>query len=241
MPGVHKSFTSPTTVLQRTPATITVILAAGTAVILFLWLAVFTIHHLTGALPWTRAFVNVNGEANLPAWWNAGLLLLVSLGAFGSRAVAGQSPARRGWLVVAVVALIMSLDEISSLHERLGGLMLSTGMMLPTFLWLVPGVAIAGGLAALLFRAGPGLPVATRRPLLLAMFCYGGGALGVEALNGVMRDPDRRIFYLVGTTIEETVEMGACILAVAVIAAHLCRQIDAVGAALVRVPRVSPS
>jgi hypothetical protein len=241
---VPKPFTPtpPPTLLHRAPAMITVFLAAGTAVVLALFVAVFTIHDLTGALRQTRPFVNVNGEANLPAWWNASLLLLVSLGALACRLFTGQSPAaRRGWLAVGIVAVVMSLDEISAMHERLDDPVRAAGVSLPTFLWLVPGVVIAGALAAVLLWAGRALPSATRWPLLLAMLCYGGGALGIEAINGMMRDADRRTLYIVGTTFEETVEMGACVLAVAVVADHLCRHIDVTGTALVEGPRFSIS
>lgn len=218
---------SPPSTLRQTPITLTVALALMTGGILLSFVVVLGVNDLTGALTRTRVFVNVNGEANLPAWWNGTLLLMVALGALACRSLTQRpAAARRAWLAVAVVALIMSLDEIASLHERLAEPVRAAGISLQTYQWLVPGVLIAAALAGLLLWVGRSLPPQTRWPLLLAMICFGAGALGVEAVNGVLRDADRSFYYLVGTTVEETIEMGACILAVAVIADHLCRQLD---------------
>jgi uncharacterized membrane protein len=52
------------------------------------------------------------------------------------------------------------------------------------------------------------------RRLGLALIIYGAGALGVEAVNGWMRDRLWGGAYTIGTVIEEAMEMGACVVAV---------------------------
>ena len=52
--------------------------------------------------------------------------------------------------------------------------------------------------------------------MLLALTGYAAGAIGVEALNGLLRET-RHLFYCIGTAVEESLEMASCILAVGAI------------------------
>ena len=133
---------------------------------------------------------------------------------------------RRAWLLVAVAGLLLSMDEITSLHERLNGLVLSTGLTPRTFPWLIPGVFIAAARFLLLVRVGGALPSPARRLLLLALTVYAVGAIAVEAINGLLREV-RWLYYVMGTTVEEALEMAACILAIGAIVNQLTTQPEA--------------
>lgn len=61
---------------------------------------------------------NLAAEMNFAAWWAGVLLFVVGLFAyelFHTR----QGPERLGWLVLALIGMGLSLDEMGSLHERL--------------------------------------------------------------------------------------------------------------------------
>lgn len=204
--------------MARGPALLVVTLLSVTIGMVLVFGTVLVLHEYVTPMPRIRALVNINGEANLPAWWNSALLMTIGFGALAARAFETERPARRAWLTVAVAALLLSLDEIAGLHERLGAPVREAGIEVPTFAWLVPGVFIGAALATVLVVLGRGLPLPTRHWLLLALVCYLVGALGVEAINGTLRSADRLIYYWIGTTVEETVEMIACVVAVGAIA-----------------------
>src|SRR5918998_3455008 len=94
---------------------ITVVLVAAFGFVLWFHWYVAPVRQL-------RNFLHVNGEVNLPTWWNATLLLGVAFCAFAARIQERDSARRRAWLLVAVAGLLMSMDEIASLHESLSGL-----------------------------------------------------------------------------------------------------------------------
>jgi hypothetical protein len=197
---------------------VTVVLFTAFVVVLWFHWYVLPIRQL-------RNFLHVNGEANLPTWWNATLLLAVAFCALAARIQERDPARRRAWLLVAVAGLLMSLDEVTSLHERLSGLVLSIGITPRTFPWLIPGVFIAAAGFLLLVRVGRALPRPARRLLLLALTGYAAGAIGVEAINGVLRG--ERLYYVMGTTVEETLEMAACILAIGAIVNQLTTRPEA--------------
>lgn len=217
--------TAPSTDWSRQSVRLVVALAVVTAGVVGLFCTVVLVHEYVRPLPQVRTLVNVNGEANLPTWWNATLLLMIAFGAAVARTLEHETAPRRAWLTVAAVGVLLSLDEVAGLHERLSAPVKATGLAVPTYAWVVPGVVIAAIGATVLVVVGRGLPGGTRRRLLLALVLYLVGALGVEAINGTLLDADRLIYYLVGTTVEETIEMSACVLAIGAIAAAVASRL----------------
>jgi hypothetical protein len=112
----------------------------------------------------------------------------------------------------------LSIDEATALHERLAEPVSAAGIDVPTYAWVVPGAALAIAGSAVLLFAGRQLPSPTAGRLGIALAAYGTAAVGIEAINGWIRDSrgDSPLFTI-GTTIEEAVEMVACAYAVAVI------------------------
>lgn len=209
------------TLLSRRPTQLVVALLAVTFALVLVFGIVLIVHDSVTRIPRIRALVNINGEANLPAWWNGALLMTIGFGALVARAFEIERAARRAWLTVAVTGFVLSLDETVALHERMGQPVVEAGIRVPTFAWLVPGVVIGAALFVALVAVGRGLPRRTRRWLLLALICYLAGALGVEAINGTLRNADRLIYYWIGTTVEETVEMVSCVIAIGAIAGFI--------------------
>lgn len=69
---------------------------------------------------------NLGGENRVATWYSSMLLLLVSLGALGCFALELRQPLRGrerilsfGWVIIAVVFVGLSLDELGSIHERI--------------------------------------------------------------------------------------------------------------------------
>lgn len=200
-----------------------------TALVLAAFLLVFTLNKFGPELSGLKQVVDIGGENNLPTWWNGLLLLAVAVAAFRASAQRGPGgrplplPQRRAWLVIAAAAGYLCLDEIVQLHERLNGPVRATGLDLPTYAWLVPGVVIALTGCVVLARAARRLPVFTRRRLGVALACYFLGAIVMEGVNGLFsgRWLDIELVFAAGTTVEEALEMSACILALTAIVDHL--------------------
>lgn len=163
---------------------------------------------------------DVDGEGNLPTWWNTVLLVAVAALAWVSSRVAAESPRqRRGWLVIGVVALLLSVDEAARLHERSS--ILVSDLSIGTFPWLVVGGVVALTGTAVLVLESRSLPPRVRRRLGVALAVYLSGALGLEAVAGFFVRRDELSIAGVLSHIEEGMEMGACILAIWALLAHL--------------------
>lgn len=91
-----------------------------------------------------RRIFSVGLENNIGAWWSGGLLFLAGVHALdGYRHFRDQGIAKLAyaWLVVACVVIALSLDEIGSLHERVGqhygwwGLLPFGAIILASVIW----------------------------------------------------------------------------------------------------------
>ncbi len=79
----------------------------------------YEIESSSGLVKALRTFCLV-GENTCAAWWSGILLLLVGLHAYDGYPLFRERtrPAARGWASLAIIFIILSADEISSLHER---------------------------------------------------------------------------------------------------------------------------
>ncbi|MGF9661626.1 hypothetical protein AAIH25_07140 [Arthrobacter crystallopoietes] len=209
-------------ILGRRPAARLVarFLLAVTAAVMTAFVAVFALHYAV-PLEEAKAFVDIGAESNLPTWWNASLLFLTAVLAAAAAVAADPGRPRLAFGVVAAAAAYLSVDETAGLHERLARPMLAAGVETPTYPWLILGTAMGLLGAAVLCLAGRALPREIAPRLALALACYAGGALGVEAINGSLREGGPGILFSAGLMLEEGLEMTACIIAVAAMADHL--------------------
>ena len=208
-------------------------LAAATGLLILADLAIKLFGRYVGPTPKSLNVINVGVETNAATWWNASLLLTVTALALTALflTVTGAQVSRRSWLGVALAAGYLSLDEVAELHERLGRPMAdwatSRDLWLPTYAWIFPGAALAAIGVVAAVRWSRTLPVDLRRGLLAAVGLYFAGALLVEAANGFARRRSYDLAHLIGTSVEELLEMAGCVLAIAVlIRAFVVRHID---------------
>ena len=136
---------------------------------------------------------NVGDERNIPTWFESIQFLLCSI----LLAVVTVAKKQRNdryslhWGVLSIILLLLSLDEVASIHEAIGQqserLLHSATGLTPggaiTFFWVVPGAVfvIIVLLAYLRFLAH--LPRTTRRSFLFAGALFVLGALGIEMLT----------------------------------------------------------
>ncbi|GHC83784.1 hypothetical protein GCM10010349_68300 [Streptomyces flavofungini] len=193
------------------------------------------------SIPSVRRLVNVDVEGNLATWWNSTLLLAVAGVALIAALLSGRDarPGRLSWLGLAAATALLSLDETISLHERLGEVGKSwkewAGGSLPTHAWVLPGALLAatGTVIAVLWARK--LPRDLRNGLLAALGVYLGGALLTEAFNGWALENGHSTVLMLGTLVEEGLEMSGCVVALAVLSRYVLLEHDpASGRAVVR-------
>lgn len=193
------------------------------------------------SIPTVRRLVNVDVEANLATWWNSTLLLAVAGTALTAALLSGRGarPGRLSWLGLAAATALLSIDETVSLHERLGEVGRSwkewAGGSLPTHAWVLPGAVLAttGTVCAVLWARK--LPRDLRYGLLGALAVYLGGALLTEAFNGWALENGHSTTLMLGTLVEEGLEMSGCLVALAALSRYVVLQHDpASGRAMVR-------
>ena len=191
---------------------------------------------------------DLDNEASIPTWFSAVLLLACAalLGVIGRIARVRRAPFAWHWLGLALLFVILSIDESISLHERtmhtMRKLLRPTGFLY--FGWVVPGAVavIVIGLAYLRFVVR--LPRRTRARVVLAGAVYLAGVMGVEMIGasyawhhnvgmGVTDVP-----YAFITGLEEMVEITGLILFVHALLDHLSRETGGrITLALTKLPR----
>lgn len=180
-----------------------------------------------------RVFVDVTGERNLPAWWNSGLFLVaavLSLGVGMLRRSAGM-PGLWGWLGMSALLAAMSLDELTSIHERLPGVYerLFGENPLEVYQWLMLGVPLAAAVLLFTWWTIRGLPRPSRRLFGAGFVVFFLGAIGVEAVTAVLLPTigQESVTYVALYHLEEALEfLGASLMAVAPLGAVVLRRTE---------------
>lgn len=215
-----------TVTARRRPRPVT-ILAVATGLLVITDFGIKLFERYVGRRPPGSNMINVGMESNGATWWNAVLLLTVVALALTALVLTTSAArvSRMSWLGIALAAAYLSLDEVASLHERLGRPMgqwaTSRDIWLPTYAWIFPGAALAALGILVAIRWSRTLPSDQRRGLLIALGVYFSGALLMEGANGILRRRGYDLAHLVGTSVEETLEMAGCILAIATVARTL--------------------
>lgn len=194
--------------------------------------AVQVIKHYRITFPLVGTFLEVfdlDGEGNIPAWSNSVLLALagVILGIIAMNRKAVRARYAGHWLALAVLFILLSMDEIVALHERLthtisrhftiGGFF--------RFLWVIPGMAFAAAVGLLYLPFLFHLPRWTRNWIILSTVMYLGGALGVEMCSGYARVTFglRSVHYWAAVVVEEFLEMSGLVAFIYALLGHASR------------------
>ncbi|MEM1115207.1 MAG: hypothetical protein AAF845_20660 [Bacteroidota bacterium] len=173
-------------------------------------------------------FFNLGGEANLPAYFSAAILLLAA----GLLALTARTAETRwmriGWVVLAAGFALMSLDEATLIHEGLVGSILlnqiGRGEGATYYRWYllyIPLVVMIGALyVPFLLR----LPRRLAGWFLAAAALFLGGAIGVEMVESTLAYTEAStIRIMVNQAIEEGAEMAGVSLFNVALVGHLAR------------------
>ncbi|MGH3756994.1 hypothetical protein [Actinophytocola sp.] len=159
-------------------------------------------HPLTTERGEIRVYFDVFSEGNLPTWWSVALLVLaaVSHAAAGALAVASRFRGAWAWFVSAAVLGALSLDDHTSLHERLEriGRDWVSFERFPGY-WLVPGIIVAAVVAVALGLLAWRLTGVPRWCMIAGLVLLLGSAIGMELVQGLLvaRDESGPIYVLV--------------------------------------------
>lgn len=175
--------------------------------------------------------LDLDQEHNLYAWFSSALLLAAALSllTISERARLRADRFAGHWLLLGLVFVGLSADEVVGLHEKLSTALQraagTSGALFPA--WVIPALiaCAAGALAYLPFLRALTAPV--RRLMLLAAVLYVGGAAGVEMLEGGYIEHGRwnDPVYRALMTLEEGLEAAG--LLVLLYALTLQRRLDA--------------
>lgn len=142
-------------------------------------------HPLTTERGEIRVYFDVFSEGNLPTWWSTALLALTAV----SHAITGALAPRfrLAWFTSAAVLAALSLDDHTSLHERLE----RVGQAWVTFdrfpgYWLVPGIFAGLAVAVAFGVLAVKLTGLTRWCMIGGVGLLLGSALGMELAQGLL-------------------------------------------------------
>jgi hypothetical protein len=142
-------------------------------------------HPLTTERGEIRVYFDVFSEGNLPTWWSTALLALTAV----THAVTGVLAPRFkfAWFVSAAVLAALSLDDHTSLHERLErvGQSWVTFERFPGY-WLVPGIFAGLAVAVALGLLAVKLTGVTRWCMVGGLALLLGSAMGMEFVQGLL-------------------------------------------------------
>lgn len=142
------------------------------------------------AVPELFELVDVDAEASVPAWFSSLLLFGAALALAGIAALSRRrADGRAGrWTGLAVIFVLLSLDEAIALHERaiepVRDVIGAGGALY--FAWVVPAMLLLVVFAAVYLPFWFRLPEPTRTGFALAGVVYVGGALGMEMVGAYL-------------------------------------------------------
>lgn len=171
-----------------------------------------------------KQYFDVSREQNLPTWVNVAVLLLAAVAGALAAVLARMAGDRAAlpWAGFAIVVAGLSLDDMTSLHERLDGFgrRLGGGSGLTYAAWVVPGLAFAAVVVVAVFLLVRRVDRSASRLLLLGLFCLLFGAFALESMgNAVLEQRGFSREYSLLLLAEETVEtIGAWLLLAAPLA-----------------------
>lgn len=172
---------------------------------------------LPGETLWRR-LANVETENTFPTWLSAALFGLNAATAW----ILGRAEHRAGgrfdrhWRGLAVIMLVLSVDEIASFHEMAGGVIRRTfGLSGPFYYaWVIPGLILVAALTVVYLRFVTSMPRPVRNRIVLAAALFIGGAAGLEMLGGLFAETAARdgLGVALLATTEEAMELSGLIV-----------------------------
>jgi hypothetical protein len=152
-------------------------------------------------------------EQNVPTYYSGCLFLLNVLLLLSVRQAAKTlSKPNVIWLMLAALFLFLGFDELFAVHERLGRPVREAWNLSGIFFfaWVLPYGAAVLLLAVLFLPVWWRLNQPSRFWLGMSAATYLAGALGMEMIGGLYRQPD--LLFVSLATIEESLELAGLIM-----------------------------
>lgn len=142
-------------------------------------------------------------------------------------ALARKSRWGRHWAGLSIVYVVLSMDETSEIHERIGSWLRAHVNLHGPFHYagVIPMLALAVFVGVTYIRFLGALPRDTLLGVLVSAALYVGGAAGVEAASGWWAEGhgSKSTALLLVSTVEENLEMFGTLLFVLVVLAYFAR------------------
>jgi hypothetical protein len=162
---------------------------------------------------------DVGEERSIPTWFNSILFLLCSILVAVVTVAKKQRDDRYTlhWGVLSIILLLLSLDEVASIHEAIGAQLerlvhnitgFDPGGAISYF-WVVPGAVFVFVVLLAYLRFLAHLPQTTRRLFLFAGALFVLGALGVEMLTAQVMSSSGSIADWVASSSGGIVDRGS--------------------------------
>ncbi|MEF3075655.1 hypothetical protein V2P20_11535 [Methylobacter sp. Wu1] len=163
---------------------------------------------------------NVDAEHNIPTFFTVFLLLSAALLLSVITLLERNRTASRvsHWLILSCGFLLMAVDELVSIHERLikpiRNLLGNGNLGVFYFAWVILGIALIFFLAWFFLKFWLRLPAKTRLTFFMAAVIYIGGSIGFEMIGGRYAEVHglEDLTYKMIATVEESLEMAGIIL-----------------------------
>ncbi len=132
---------------------------------------------------------DVAWEGNIWTWMNVTFMVLSAVSLYFAALVRKQNGVQyRAWSATAIGVLLLSLDDMVSIHERLDGLGhdMGGGDGFLHFAWVIPGMIAAALLIVVFGLAIRSADWSVRRDFILGIVFFFGGALVLEMITGAV-------------------------------------------------------
>lgn len=176
---------------------------------------------LTGVANYFYKAFHFEEEKNIPTYFSVILLFLAAQTFFVIRLLHQSQPiayVKHYWTQMSLIFLLLSIDEMVRLHERMGYI---TRNFLPVeatgffrYAWVVPmmGILFVFGLYSIKFLMN--IPKQLRNGYIVSGGMYVLGAVGMEMVSAKLATISdlEKIYYFLAMSIEESLEMTGIIL-----------------------------
>ncbi|NTS39536.1 hypothetical protein HRG84_01345 [Flavisolibacter sp. BT320] len=162
---------------------------------------------------------NLDGEYNIPTLFSVGLIATNSLLLlFIAKHQQTEKKKKHYWKVLSAIFLFLAFDELTSTHERIGGVVYRLAPNLieanESRYWIVPFGLLLGLFSIYFFRFVWQLPAVTRNRFVAAGLVYITGAIAIEWLGDryIWNNTYPDLNYGLYSCFEELFEMTGMVL-----------------------------
>lgn len=183
-----------------------------------------------------RRLLDLNGEANLPAWYGSFLWLIAAYhareAALATKQLERVQQESAYWIALCVGCCLLSLDEVASIHENIGAFIdLRVGNpegYAPVYNWVWAAVVVVPIALLAFLRFLFLLPRQTALGLVMAGAVFLVGAMGLETVGSLVEFGTVAAFpfglnWNRVIALEESLEMAGAILFSLVVRLHIER------------------